>query len=173
MLRWTPTHKGDVRCRLLADRHYSRQRPGHPMWTRPGYNYVLYLEHEGKGAVWCWWRPKWEAGVGRFDGLQALECTIFRNETSHRSSELVCEAVSALYLPEAEQALSIKEPSQLLLITGVSSPKTAKGRSRNSLPGACFRHAGWAPFEHKKGKADVWLAFSHLNPAKLWWDKPA
>lgn len=161
-----------MRCRLLADKHYSRQTPGHPMWTRPGYNYVMYLEHEGRGAVWCWWRPKWEAGIERFDKLHALECTIFRNETTLRSSELVCEAVEALYLPEAEEALKLKEPSQYLLITGVSAPKTRKGRSKNSLPGACFRYAGWAPLEGKTSRrADTWLTFSHLNPAKLWWDK--
>lgn len=166
-MNWQPTHKGDVRCRLLADKHYSRQRPGHPMWTRPGYNYVLYAEHEGRGAVWCWWRPKWEAGVGRFDGLQALECTIFRNETKLLSSKLVIEAVEALYLPEAYEALKIETPSQLPLITGISTPKTTKRRSKKSLPGACFRHAGWADMIHKKGRADTWLIFSHLNPLAL------
>ena len=160
---WLPTHKGDVRCRKLADLHYTRQTPGHPMWTRPGYNYVLYFENETGSAAWCWWRPKWETGqIGtqRKDGLKCLECTLFANRgTGILSSELVHDAVTALLLPEATKALSITDPNKLLLITGVSSSKTSGRRSRNSLPGKCYREAGWTNFEHRKGKADVWLSF--------------
>lgn len=35
--------------------------------------------------------------------------------------------------------------------------KTRAGRSEESLPGHCFRAAGWEEFEHTKGRADVWL----------------
>jgi hypothetical protein len=156
---WQVTHKGDVRCRKMADQHYTRQNPGHPMWTRPGYNYVLYAEGEsGQRAVWCWWRPKWEAGQGRFDGLTALECTIFRNESGALSSNLIREAVACLRRPEARKELSHPSPESILLLTGVSSKKTAARRSKRSLPGECFRRAGWKDYPHKKGRADIWLA---------------
>lgn len=92
-MNWRETDKGDPRCRRLADRHYSRQTPGARMWTRPGYNFVLYTP-DGRGAVFVWWRPKWESGIlgtERADGLRAIECTIFRNESGIRSSELIRE----------------------------------------------------------------------------------
>lgn len=61
-VRWTVTDKRDQRPRLLADRHYTRINVGHPMWTRPGWAQILYLEQRsGRSAVFCWWRPKWEA----------------------------------------------------------------------------------------------------------------
>lgn len=155
---WQRTHKGDVRCRELADRHYTRQKPGHPMWTRPGYNFVLFLQTELGRAVWCWWRPKWEAGQERFDGLRAIECTIFRNENSGiPSSALIVMAVGMLRTDDAKRDLNLDAPHLLTLITGVSSEKTRRRRSKRSLPGECFRRAGWREFDHKKGRADVWL----------------
>lgn len=161
---WSRTHKGDVRARKLADKHYTRQHPGHPMWTRPGYNFVLYGEDSKGGAVFCWWRPKWEAGQERFDGLRCLECTIFRNESSELSSTLIEQAVLALKSPEAHADLSLKSLEGILLVSGVSSSKTARRRSKKSLPGECFRRAGWKELDHKKGRADVWLQYSESCP---------
>ncbi len=154
---WSRTHKGDVRCREMADRHYTRQRPGHPMWTRPGYNFVLYFENECGRGLWCWWRPKWEAGQERFDKIRALECTIFRNESKLVSSALIIKAVEMLQTLDAVKDLNLDQPHRLQLITGVSSEKTKRCRSKRALPGECFRRAGWREFEHKRGRADVWL----------------
>ncbi|MNR93477.1 hypothetical protein D3C72_245340 [compost metagenome] len=78
---WLVTHKGDTPCRLLADRHYSRQHIGAPMFTRPGRNLVLRTAIGD--AVWVTW-----SGI-RDDGLDAWECTIFRNESGHLSSLLI------------------------------------------------------------------------------------
>jgi hypothetical protein len=151
MNRWQVTTKVDVRPRLLADRHYTRQRPGHPMWTRPGYNQILYLEQKnGRAAVFCWFRPKWESGIvgtERKDGLRAIECAIFRNQTRFRSSGLIEDAV--------EHALDTTWPDGL--ITGVNAEKTSGGRHPDHEPGWCFREAGWIEFPHAKGRADVWL----------------
>lgn len=69
---WMVTHKGDRSCRQLADRHYSRQHVGAPMFTRPGRN--LVLRTEAADAVWVTW-----SGI-RDDGLKAWECTIFRKQ---------------------------------------------------------------------------------------------
>ena len=157
MLPWEVIRKGDVRGRILADKHYTRQTPGHPMWTRPGYNFCLYCEDTKGGAVFVWWRPKWEADIERKDKLRCLECTIFRNETNWLSSDLVKVAVVALESVEAKLELHHENPAKLMLITGVGSTKTIRGRSSKSLPGACFRYAGWKDFDHKSGKADVWL----------------
>ncbi len=154
---WTQTHKGDTRCRKLADRHYSRQTPGHPMFTRPGYNFVLHYEDDGGEAVFVWWRPKWEdgrPGTARKDGLHALECTLFHNESLARSSDLIRAAVSEVHGWTRAHDVRLDDG----LITGVNSEKTKARRGKNREPGYCFRMAGWIPFRHRATKrADVWL----------------
>src|SRR5690554_1036882 len=82
---WVETHKGAPALLALADRHYSRQQPGTRQCCRPGVNLVLVLR--GGGAAWVVWRPIPQ--VGRKDGLEAWEVTLFRNETRHLSSALI------------------------------------------------------------------------------------
>lgn len=160
---WFRTSKGDVRARALADEHYTRQTPGHPMWTRPGFNLVLLATFEGGRALWCWWRPKWESGVvgtERGDRLRALECTMFRRVgQTPLASELIVGAVEALASAEAIRDLRLHDAGSVPdgLITGIGSEATASRRGKRSRPGECFRRAGWEPFEHKAGRADVWL----------------
>jgi hypothetical protein len=169
MTRWIETDKGDPFGRELADRHYTRVSVGHPMWTRPGWNQVLLAEQRnGRRAVFVWWRPKWEAGLpgtARKDGLHCIECTIFRNETRFRSSELIREAVACLL--SWEHALDVALPDGI--ITAVNSVKTRAGRSASSPPGVCFRLAGFTPFEHagKSRRADLWLRYTDPLPAPL------
>jgi hypothetical protein len=164
-VHWIETDKGDPRCRELADRHYTRQTIGHPLWTRPGWNFVLfYRQQNGRSAVFCWWRPKWESGLigtERKDGLRCIECSIFRNETRVRSSDLIREAIQCLYT--WEHAYDVSWPDGI--ITGVNSEKTKQGRSIDSLPGECFRRAGFEPFKHpgKNLRADVWLRYTGLE----------
>lgn len=159
--RWTATHKGDRRGRELADRHYTRQTPGAASWTRPGFNFVLVAEDDQGGcAVFVWWRPKWEAGIERFDRIRAIECTIFRNETRYRSSDLIRDAIAALQSDDARRALRGEVAPPNGLITAINSAKTAKRRGKRSLPGECFRRAGFVEFEHAKSRrCDVWLRY--------------
>lgn len=162
-MKWVVTTKADQRPRLLADRHYTRKNPGHPMWTRPGYNQILYFEQaNGRAAVFCWFRPKWESGIRgteRKDGLRAIECAIFRNETRVRSSDLIKQAVEMVL--GWEHAIDTEWPDGL--ITAVSSAATAAGRAPGSEVGHCFRMAGWEPFEHRVGRADVWLRWNGIR----------
>lgn len=156
-MNWMVTHKGDAICRSLADRHYSRQTPGAPMFTRPGYNMVLLAEGPRGYAAWVWFRPKWESGIKgteRKDGLRAIECTLFRNESGLLSSDLIREASSILM--SWEHALDTDWPDGG--ITGIRSDVTAARRSRHHDPGYCYRMAGWLPFPHNSSnRADVWL----------------
>jgi hypothetical protein len=156
---WIETHKGDSDCRQLADRHYSRQHPGHPMFCRPGYNFVLRAEGPKGLAVWVWFRPKWESGIKgteRKDKLRAIECTLFRNESGLLSSELIVEATSLLLDWEHARDTEWADGA----ITGINSSATQKRRSKHSEPGKCYLEAGWEPFDHRKSdRADVWLRF--------------
>jgi hypothetical protein len=161
---WTPTRKSNDRVRGMADRHYTRRKPGSKQWARPGYNYVLHSRGERYEAAWCWWRPKWEdgrPGTERKDGLRVVECTIFRLEgvpPGLKASDFIRDAVAALCLPEAAADLHLDHAGEVeFLLTGVASKKTASRRSRTSPPGACFLHAGWEPLEKKADRADAWL----------------
>ena len=125
---------------------------------------MLYAEQaNGRAAVFCWWRPKWESGImgtERKDKLRAIECAIFRNQTRYRSSDLIHEAVQALLT--WTHALDTEWPDGL--ITGIGSARTSAGRAVSSLPGHCFRMAGWTDFDHAKGLADVWLRYTAPMP---------
>lgn len=82
---WTQIQKADWRALRLADRHYTRQKPGTPQFCRPGHNLVLLTEDEQ--ALWVTW-----AGI-RDDGWDAWECTMFRNEGPYLSSHLIVLAL--------------------------------------------------------------------------------
>lgn len=60
---WLMTHKGDRACRQLADRHYSRQHVGAPMFCRPGRN--LVLRTAAGDAVWVTWSGSEMTDCGR------------------------------------------------------------------------------------------------------------
>jgi len=134
---WLVTHKGDRSCRMLADRHYSRQTPGADMFCRPGRN--LVLRTAPGDAVWVTWD-----GI-RDDGLRAWECTIFRNESDHLSSSLVAAAVRAT---EKEWG----RPPADGLITYVDA-----GKVRSVNPGCCFRAAGWRRIGRSKKRGLILL----------------
>ena len=165
---WQRIHKGDTRGREMADLHYTRQTPGHPMWTRPGYNHCLLAEFPQGRALFVWWRPKWEdgrPGTSRKDGLRVIECTIFRIEgVTPLASELIHGAVEALAQWEACEDLKLDCAGAVEgLITGVGASQTVRRRSRRSQPGVCFQHAGWERFDKRAGKADVWYRLSWEN----------
>jgi len=136
---WLVTHKGDMSCRLLADRHYSRQTVGHPMFTRPGRNLVLRTTRGD--AVWVTWQ-----GI-RDDGLDAWECTIFRNESTILSSQLIREAVTATIF---EWGAMPKDG----IITYVDADKI-----RSTNPGCCFKMAGWKRIGESKKRGLILLQY--------------
>lgn len=146
---WLITDKGDPEALALVDGrtdllyhrngynvpHYSRQNPGTRSFTRNGQNLVFISTD--KLAVWVTFRPTPGVAV-RPDGRDAWECTLFRNESPILSSILIREAVLlsiALWGPVPADGF----------ITYIRPELTTKRRSRNSPPGACYRHAGWKP----------------------------
>ena len=119
---WLQTKDGDAAARELFDRHYSRyfyadgRKP--KLFVGPGGKMVL-LSLDGDALfVWRKFISK-EAGVN---------CAIFRNEGTIRSSSLILEA---------EQLAWARWPGERLF----TYVNPAKVRSTN--PGACFKMAGW------------------------------
>ncbi len=153
--RWQESDKGARRLIELADRHYTRQQPGTNQCCRPGVNFVLLLS-DGS-AAWVVWRPI--PKVGRKDGLEAWECTLFRNEGRRLSSGLIKEAAEITFNKWGW-------PPRHGFITSVGVSETRARRSRQSRPGHCFLMAGWKRFRHpSKDKSKIWLRAPH--PARL------
>lgn len=149
---WRETNKGSQRICALADRHYTRQTPGSNQACRPGVNLCLVLS-DGM-AAWVVWRPIPE--VGRKDGLEGWECTLFRNESLRVSSGLVLEATEITWRKWGW-------PPRDGLFTAVGIQETAARRSKKAGPGRCFREAGWAEFQHPTDDPGrrVWLRAPH------------
>jgi hypothetical protein len=120
---WERVTKFDPRACALADRHYSRRKPGSGQFMPPGQTVVLL----GDKAVWGWWRPHPHSGIRSMNGLDGWTCTIFRNEGPGLSSALVLAA---------EAFLTDCGPDGLL--TYVWDAKVA-----SSNPGCCFKKAGY------------------------------
>ena len=83
------SHRADRRALPLADRHYSRQKPGTPQFVRSGRCLVLLTED--CKALWV---SSFQSFVEHgFVGV--WECSLFRNEGPCLSSDLIREAMSA------------------------------------------------------------------------------
>jgi len=139
------------------------------MWTRPGFNFVLFWTGEHGSALFCWWRPKWEhgaPGTRRKDGLCVLECTMFRRVgTTPLASDLIRAATVALETEDARNDLALDRAGPIsMLITGVSSEKTKRGRAPRHRAGRCFAAAGWAYMDKRTKRADTWLCCPWRNP---------
>jgi hypothetical protein len=123
---WQVRTRSDTAARRLADRHYSRRRPGTSQIGPPGRALVLVTPCER--AVWVTHWPYLELAL---DHLDAWRCTIFRNEGAGLSSALIRSAMET-----TEQLWGEVPPDGWL--TWIEPRRIA---SQN--PGYCFKRAGW------------------------------
>lgn len=88
---WQRAHRYYPPAVALADRHYSRQKPGTPQFMPAGSCLVLYAETETGRAVWgtSWPQYSQHAHAG------AWVCTMFRNEGAAKAGKLIRQAVAA------------------------------------------------------------------------------
>ena len=129
-MNWWLSDSADPAVRPLADRHYSRQKPGTARFVPPGRCFVL--KTAAADAVWA---TSWPfAEYVRHDWPGAWICSIFRNEGKHLSSDLIREAVAATRWRWPEVPV-------LGMITFVDVEQTRRKRD----PGRCFRRAGFIP----------------------------
>lgn len=90
---WRLSHRFDPASVQIADRHYSRQKPGTPQFMPAGSALVLHADINGQGAVWGTSFPLEQFTHHEWAG--AWMCSIFRNETSVRASSMIRDAVAA------------------------------------------------------------------------------
>lgn len=137
---WTQVRDGNLDALALYERHYScyqykdgRKRRGN-RFVGPGQRIVLLGEDMKALFVWRKFIDD--------SGQQGVNCAVFRNESEHRSSDLILEA---------ERWAQERWPG-VRLYTYV---KPSAIRSVN--PGYCFKLAGWKS-AGKTGKGLIILA---------------
>lgn len=111
----------DAECSILADRHYSRQKIGARQFMPNGRKIVI-RDRPGS-LVFCWlWQEI------RDDGESGYNCSLFRNESDRRSSDVIleCERI-AFDRWGPDRVFTYVKPSAI----------------RSTNPGCCFKKAGW------------------------------
>jgi hypothetical protein len=144
---WYLSHRADKRALPLADRHYSRQKPGTPQFVPPGRCVVLLTQDAD--ALWV---SSWPfAEYVKHDWRGAWICSLFRNEGDVLSSLLIRDAVAV--------TRSMWEAPEIGMVTFIDATKTRHKRD----PGRCFLRAGFAHAGYTKGGLRVLI----LTPASM------
>jgi hypothetical protein len=124
---WQVRTRLDSAANALADRHYSRRRPGSGQVGPPGRKLVLVTPCER--AVWLTHWPYPELAL---DGMDFWRNSIFRNEGAGLSSELIRAAM------ELTGQLWAGRPVDGWC-TWIDTRKVRHKRD----PGRCYLKAGW------------------------------
>lgn len=122
---WYLTKDGDATCLELYERHYSRQRYAdgrrQKVFAGPGEKIVL---RTGDADAMFVWRKFIDDS-----GQTGINCAVFRNESRHRSSELIRQADAiADHCWPRERHYTYVDPQAV----------------RSTNPGYCFMAAGWS-----------------------------
>lgn len=121
---WWLTKDGDADCLELYERHYSAYRYAdgriRKLFVGPGEKLVLRTE---RGDAFFVWRNFIDDS-----GQGGINCAAFRNESGHRSSELIrqADAIADCLWPDCRHYTYV-DPTKI----------------RSSNPGFCFLAAGW------------------------------
>lgn len=135
-MRWALSHRADPIARLIADRHYNRQKIGTPQFVPPGR--CLVLRTLAGDAFWVTSWPFAEYTKHAWAG--AWVCSAFRNESPHLSSDLIREAVAVTRWKWSE----VPERGMVTFVN------TAKVRHKRD-PGRCYLKAGFKKCGLTKG----------------------
>jgi len=137
-MKWIVSHRADQEARLIADRHYNRQKPGTPQFVPPGRCFVLKQPR----ALWVTSWPFAEYVKHAWAGAWVNSC--FRREGGQLASYMIRDAVSAT-------RWKWPEVPKLGLITFVDAGKV---KTDIDSIGKCYIHAG---FKHVGfTKAGLW-----------------
>ncbi|HLL74860.1 MAG TPA: hypothetical protein VK421_06310 [Pyrinomonadaceae bacterium] len=140
-MNWRRIHRAHRAGRELADRHYSRQKPGTPQFVKPGSCLVL---HAPGPALWVTSAPY--ARFVRHEWAGAWECSTFRNEGRLPSSDLIVEAVAATRAhygePPALGMITFVDPQRVAGFF-VRTPRGRELRWGYSFWKAGFVFCGW------------------------------
>lgn len=126
---WMISHRADQQARVIADRHYNRQKPGTPQFVPPGRCFVL----KQKRALWVTSWPFPQYVKHAWPGAWINSC--FRRQGGRQiASEMIRDAVAATlwYWPDP--------PSQGM-ITFIDAAKI-RAKEEKQI-GRCYQEAGF------------------------------
>ena len=132
---WRLSWRADPRARVLADRHYNRQKVGAPQFVPPGRCLVLLTEDAG--ALWVTSWPFAEYVKHAWPG--AWVNSLFRRESGPLASDLIRAAVAAT-------RAHFGESPPLGIVTFIDRDKTRPKRD----PGRCYLRAGFLRYGETK-----------------------
>ena len=128
---WWITKDGDNVCTELFHRHYSRYvyRDGRRPKQIVGPGEYIMLRTWAGDALFVWRRFMDASGQIDDSGQQGVNCAVFRNESSLRSSDLIrqADAVADFCWPGLRHYTYVNA-----------------GRLRSTNAGCCFKRAGWS-----------------------------
>lgn len=154
---WRRSHRFDPAGVALADRHYSRQKPGSPQFMPPGSCRVLVANNSK--AVFGLSFPKAEFVKHAWAGAWVV--SIFRNEEAGPlASNMVREAMAHM-----QTEYDVPELGCISFV----DPKHVRGVMEHGerIKGFCFHKAGFrAVGETKKGLI-AWQMLPKEMPARL------
>lgn len=154
---WLKSHRADQVARLIADRHYNRQKVGSPQFVPPGSCCVFVTDC--KRAFWVTTAPIAEFVHHAWPG--AWMCTAFRNEGAGKSSDLIREAVSATKWYYQNK----KEIPELGMVTFADPKKTPGVLVRGErIHGFCFLKAGFKHVGFTKAGLWAWQLLPQQMP---------
>ena len=135
---WRESWRADPAARVIADRHYNRQKVGAAQFVPPGRCLVLLGSPAAAPALWVTSWPFAEYVKHKWAGAWMNSC--FRNEGEQLSSALILDAV-------AITRHQWPEVPDLGMVTFVDAGKTRKKRD----PGRCYRRAGFKHVGYTQG----------------------
>lgn len=134
---WHGSHRADHESRLIADRHYNRQKVGTPQFVPPGR--CLVLRSTDGQALWVTSWPFAEYVRHAWAGAWVNSC--FRREGGeHLASDMIRAAVAATRYKWPD----VPESG---MVTFVDASKVRRKRD----PGRCYVHAGFRRVGFTKG----------------------
>lgn len=150
---WMQTQRADKAAAKIADRHYSRQKPGTNQFTPPGR--VIVLVTPQYDALWATSWPYAEY-VNRVMP-DAWVNSIFRNESGRLSSEMILQAVACTkwYFGNPPQ-------SGMITLIDTTKVKPIKKRSKEHW-GYTYEKAGFEQVDKTQGG----LLIFQLLPNKM------
>lgn len=137
---WAVSHRFDPVAASLADRHYSRQKPGTPQFVPPGRCLVLT-------APFAYWVTSWPyAEWTRHRWAGAWMCSAFRREGGDvPASEMIRQAVAAT-------RARYGDPPDLGMVTFIDRAKVPPLHTRKGdVWGYTYRRAGFVEVGETEG----------------------
>lgn len=147
-MHWMLSNRADPRALPLADRHYSRQKPGTKQFVPPGRCVVLLTPKAD--ALWV---TSWPfAQFVKHQWAGAWTCSFFRNESPLTASELNREALAATryVFGDPPSVDSVAGPVNVVSFIDRSKVRPTRVRGRD-VWGFTYLKAGWVPIGETKG----------------------